>query len=597
MSVIQEGSSAFSAAQDFIVNFNVGARSTKQDRISGKSFAKGAALTHSSIMKATRDLTMRFPVICSDTLSPNAAAMVVKAIERNCTTTLQLLFASTYLRGDNGIDVLRKFHKNIDDDITMDDYLNMADALTKSIDKTGLVTLKGGKFAQAVDFINKFGESCTEESFIKEAVKGLTEDAVLDEDYSERSIAGYTIQEAADGGDGFTVVLKEANKNNKNNKNNGNQNNNNNGGLKRTSIDDYRKAINGMDSIRMNSAGKYTDNHGNYYNIDDLIIHPASSADNPIWISKDQYDRNMAQLRYNQDLQQQMYNQMKNEYEMKDSKRKLDFDKEKFEFEKNKFAQTSSFDQEKFNYQKVKDERDFAIKQQQSQLDYFNKQLVDTDVRKCNELVPSLIIIRYTNVDTTMVTNTAIEQQFIAGVKAWLYPETSANIINKISDVFSKNSGKLGWIRATTGEINFMKDFLLGIGKAKIAAKNDSFEKSSPIWRHLKYRSNKSVLNRLIKGKANDAGAITTLVLSSEEVDYLKKEMDIDLTNVKNTQKLMEAYNFMGIVIVDENFEVAHFLFDGASYYEDIAFASLEREDKDSSYKKVVNLISKINRG
>ena len=142
-----------------------------------------------------------------------------------------------------------------------------------------------------------------------------------------------------------------------------------------------------------------------------------------------------------------------------------------------------------------------------------------------------------------------------------------------------------------------MKDFLLGIGKAKIAAKQDAYEKVSPIWKHLKYRSNKSVLNRLIKNKPNDAGAITTLVLSSEEVDYLKKEMDIDLTNIKSAQKLMDAYNFMGIVIVDENFEVARFLFDGAAYYEDIAFSSLEREDKDSSYKKVVNLISKINRG
>ena len=598
MSVIHEGNSAFAAAQEFIVQFNSGSRATKQERISGKNFAKGAALTHSSIMKATRDLTMRFPVVCSDTISPNTAAMVVKAIERNCTTTLQLLFASTYLRGDNGIDVLRKFHKNIDDDITMDDYLNMADTLTKAIDNTGVVTLKGGKLAKAVDFINRFGESCTEESFIKEAVKGLSEDTVLDEDYSEKSIAVYNIQEAADGSDNFTVVLKEANKNNKNNKkNNGSNQNNNNGGLKRTSIDDYRKVINGMDSIRMNSSGKYTDSHGNYYNIDDLIIHPASTSDNPIWISKDQYDRNMAQLRYNQDLQQQMYNQMKNEYEMKDSKKKLDFEKEKFEFEKKKFAHNSSFDKEKFEHQKEEEDKEALVKQQQMQNEYFQKQLLDNDVRKCNELVPTLIIIRYADVNATMVTTAAVDQQFIAGVKAWMYPETSANIISKVSDVFSKSTGKLGWIRATTGEINFMKDFLLGIGKAKITAKNDSLEKSSPIWRHLKYRSSKSVLNRLIKGKPNDAGAITTLVLSSEEVDYLKKEMDIDLTNIKNAQKLMEAYNFMGIVIVDENFEVARFLFDGASYYEDIAFASLEREDKDSSYKKVVNLISKINRG
>ena len=242
-------------------------------------------------------------------------------------------------------------------------------------------------------------------------------------------------------------------------------------------------------------------------------------------------------------------------------------------------------------------EKERLARRMQDQQEYFSKQLMDNDVRKCNELVPSLLIIRYHQVDATTNANILVENQFIAGVKARLYPETSANIINKVSDAFNNNRGKLGWIKASTGEISFMKDFLLGISKAKISAKEDNYSKVSPIWRHLKYRSNKSVLNRLIKGRTNDAGAITTLVVSSEEVDYMKKEYDIDLTNVKTAQKVMDAYNFMGVVIVDENFEVARFLFDGGNYYEDISFAMLEREGNDSSYKKVINLISKINRG
>ena len=38
-------------------------------------------------------------------------------------------------------------------------------------------------------------------------------------------------------------------------------------------------------------------------------------------------------------------------------------------------------------------------------------------------------------------------------------------------------------------------------------------------------------------------------------------------------------------------------IFDGEKYFQDISFTSLERETGDGSYKKVVNLISKINRG
>ena len=591
MPVIHEGSSAFSAAQDFIVQFNVGAREAKQSKI-GKNFVKGkgAVLSHSSIMKATRDLTMRFPVICSDTISPGAASMVVKAIERNCTTTLQLLFASTYLRGDNGIDVLRKFHKNIDDNITMDDYLNMADALTRAIDSK-VSSPSAGKLNNAINFINAFGENCTEKDFVSKAIKDLNEQTSLDDDYAERSIAGYHISEAADGGDDISVIFKEASGGKKNNNNsNGKKNNNN---KNESWMDRYREGLSGLPILRPDINGTYKDMNGNSYGRNDVIQFPNSPDSDPIFTIKDLYKKAMDDKNIAQDQQKLAYDRIKFDSDQNYNNKKLALDKQKLKLDQDAYQ----LNMDKYTDQKERDGYRDALDAQRADMEFFQKQLLDNDVKKCNELVPTLIIIRYNNVDATAFTQAAVEQQFIAGVKAWMYPETSANIINKVSDVFSKNKGKLGWIKATTGEINFMKDFLLGIGKAKIEAKQDAYEKVSPIWKHLKYRSNKSVLNRLIKNKPNDAGAITTLVISSEEADYLKKEMDIDLTDIKNAQKLMDAYNFMGIVIVDENFEVARFLFDGAAYYEDLAFSSLEREDKDSSYKKVVNLISKINRG
>jgi hypothetical protein len=38
-------------------------------------------------------------------------------------------------------------------------------------------------------------------------------------------------------------------------------------------------------------------------------------------------------------------------------------------------------------------------------------------------------------------------------------------------------------------------------------------------------------------------------------------------------------------------------LFDGEEWYEDLSFNTLERESGDGSYKKVINLLSKMNRG
>lgn len=125
--------SPFSAVDNFIVNVNT----TKSAKDIG-TFDKGGNLNRSSIMKAAKDLTMSFPVICTDSIQPETAAMIVKAIERNCVTTLQLLFSATYLRGENGQEVIRKWHKNIDNDISMDDYLDLADSVGRYIDSSKL---------------------------------------------------------------------------------------------------------------------------------------------------------------------------------------------------------------------------------------------------------------------------------------------------------------------------------------------------------------------------------------------------------------------------------------------------------------------------
>ena len=63
------------------------------------------------------------------------------------------------------------------------------------------------------------------------------------------------------------------------------------------------------------------------------------------------------------------------------------------------------------------------------------------------------------------------------------------------------------------------------------------------------------------------------------------------------TRSILEGFNLMDIIIADESLEIAKFLFDdGDGVFDTLPFDALEKEAKDSSYKKVVNLMSKINR-
>ena len=331
---------------------------------------------------------------------------------------------------------------------------------------------------------------------------------------------------------------------------------------------------------------------------DEYIIHPLTGQR----ISKAQFDAEETFYRNSDQRQNSAYqradNQAKTRFEKDKFEKEFEFEKERYEkdsaYRKEVDATRAMYDARKSDIEGMK----FAQSALSNREEYFKRQLLDNDVKKYNELVPSMIIVRYNVANPSDKYGAAIESEFIAGVKTRLVPVSSEEIIDRINVIFSNRPSRLNWIRATTGEISFMKDFLMAIDQAKIDAKRDSkLSKTSPIWRSLQYRANKSNINRLRKNKANDAGAITTLVITQDEVDYIKQNFNVDLNNPAKANYLMSQYNFMGIVIVDETFEVARFLFDGNDHYDDLSFANLERETGDSSYKKVVNLISKINRG
>lgn len=228
-----------------------------------------------------------------------------------------------------------------------------------------------------------------------------------------------------------------------------------------------------------------------------------------------------------------------------------------------------------------------------SAADRFEKQMFPTDVKKANELIPTMMTIHF--ISTGADGKEAIESgDIVIGIKAKLYPLDSMDVINRVKVRNQDNNGFNKFIRATTREISFFKDFVFAIDKAKIDAISQSRRgSSSKFWRVLERRSLKSKVRRTL-GMTNDASAISTLVMSQEEVEYLRKTENIDVMNANVMRPIMEAYNLMGVVIIDEAQEVASFMFDsGDDMYEQISFTNLEREAADGSYKKIINLMTK----
>ena len=75
----------------------------------------------------------------------------------------------------------------------------------------------------------------------------------------------------------------------------------------------------------------------------------------------------------------------------------------------------------------------------------------------------------------------------------------------------------------------------------------------------------------------------------------MKNVHKFDLEKMNNTKMICDSYNLMGIIIADESIEVIKSYYVGNNNYEQIAYSFLEKEAKNSDYKKMINLFGKMN--
>lgn len=227
----------------------------------------------------------------------------------------------------------------------------------------------------------------------------------------------------------------------------------------------------------------------------------------------------------------------------------------------------------------------------------FVEHLSSNDIKKANELMPTKVLVNFQYKQNGDVAPTNVKNAII-GVKCKLYPVDSMEIIERVSTKYADSNWLKQFIRASTGEISFWRDFVFAIDKAKIDAINSN--RRGSVAKMFRVLERRAAIYKLGKFKTNkaDSSPITTLIVSQDEIEYLKKDHDINLENRKIALKLMQSYNFMGMVIVDEPAESASFIWDTGNdaEYETLSFRNLERESDDKNYKKVINLMTKISR-
>ena len=209
---------------------------------------------------------------------------------------------------------------------------------------------------------------------------------------------------------------------------------------------------------------------------------------------------------------------------------------------------------------------------------------------KANQQMPLMMKVNF----ISKATGRPITTSAYLGIKCKLFDVAGLDIIQRI---VSKNSSAISlfnFIRATSQEIGFWRDFVFALSKAKVdAISNARNGSSSKMWKALEQRATKSKLNQFFRQK-NDATAITSLLVTTDEVEELKKNNHIDLSRSNVARKIMSDYNLLCIGIVDETTESVALIFDtGDDEYELVRFKSLKK-DKDMDAKQIVNLLTKM---
>lgn len=234
------------------------------------------------------------------------------------------------------------------------------------------------------------------------------------------------------------------------------------------------------------------------------------------------------------------------------------------------------------------------IQNQKDISDMFTNQVFSSDIKKANEMVPTMMVVNFITLDGEH----QINRQVVIGVKAKLFPVESQDVINKIIVKNADRNILLKFIKASTKEISFLKDFLFAIDNAKLSAIANSRNGSSTN-KLLKTLERRALNGKIRKAfKINNAyKAIATLVISREEADYIYKNNNIDVMNPRVIRPIMENLSLMMFIVVDDSAETASILMDsGDDSYETISYTHLEREASDNSSKKIINLMAKLNR-
>lgn len=189
--------------------------------------------------------------------------------------------------------------------------------------------------------------------------------------------------------------------------------------------------------------------------------------------------------------------------------------------------------------------------------------LRDTDVKKLNSMQPFQFVVKfrvnpvYKKNDNEIKAETNYEQSYILGVKTVLHIIKVKDLSDDLKDIIAGDRKGLQKVRYKTGEISWLKDYLLNLPglKADAAKGLDDRRWLSTLKRLGEYEHlHGTAFKKPLSGIYNEGIPIpnATLVVTRGDVERMKDETGINIETISTARTLAKRLFLIAVVIVDQ---------------------------------------------
>ena len=203
-----------------------------------------------------------------------------------------------------------------------------------------------------------------------------------------------------------------------------------------------------------------------------------------------------------------------------------------------------------------------------------DKVFTDMDMKKANDAVPTFAkaSIGFVIDETEEV----VSRDVLIGIKAYIHRAPSTELVNDIYNGIINKRKFLRFVKFVTGEERSLADLVFGFKELRndaLDAKSGSGQWRSAFKRRRRWA--KISVPYLMKEYTPNG----TIVMTMNEVDYIKSEYGIDVMTQDHVKMIMDTDFLLSFIIVDQANEMVYVTYDGHGYgFQTYTYAMLERE-------------------